>query len=73
MEIDFLVARSKLAKHHNVSPIEIKSGTNATHSSLDKYRRKYADWCGESFLFWDRDVKVDSGVTYLPLYMVPLV
>lgn len=73
MEIDFLVARSKLAKRHNVSPIEIKSGTNTTHSSLDKYRRKFAEWCGEFFLFWDRDVKVASGVTHLPLYMLPLV
>ncbi len=73
MEIDFLVSKSRLAKRHNVSPIEIKSGTNATHSSLDKYRSKYSDWCAESFLFWDRDVKVESGITYLPLYMLPLI
>ena len=73
MEIDFLVSRSKLARRHNISPIEIKSGANATHSSLDKYRRKFAEWCGEAFLFWDRDVKVDSGVTFLPLYMLSLV
>jgi predicted AAA+ superfamily ATPase len=72
MEIDFLVAKSKLARRHNVSPVEIKSGKNATHSSLDKFRRKYSDWCGESFLFWDRDVRVEGGVTYLPLYMIPL-
>lgn len=73
MEIDFLVSKSKLAKRHNVSPIEIKSGANTTHSSLDKYRGKYSDWCAEAFLFWDRDVKVESGVTFLPLYMLPLV
>ena len=54
------------------SPVEIKSGRNATHSSLDKFRRKYSDWCGESFLFWDRDVRVEGGVTYLPLYMLQL-
>ena len=72
MEVDFLVAKSKLARRHNVSPVEIKSGRNATHSSLDKFRRKYSDWCAESFLFWDRDVKVEDGVTYLPLYMLPL-
>ena len=72
MEIDFLVAKSKLARRHNVSPVEIKSGRNATQSSLDKFRRKYSDWCAESFLFWDRDVRVEGGVTYLPLYMLPL-
>ena len=71
MEIDFLVAKSKLTARHNVSPIEIKGGDNITHSSLDKYRRKFAEWCGESFLFYDKDVQMKDGITYLPHYMLP--
>ncbi len=35
-------------------------------------RESLMDGCAESFLFWDRDVKVENGVTYLPLYMLPL-
>jgi len=73
MEIDFVVAKSKLARRHNVLPIEIKSGANVTHASLDKFRTKYAQWCGESFLFYGKDVRIDGGVTYLPHYMLPFV
>ena len=73
MEIDFLVAKSKLTVRHNVSPIEIKSGSNTTHASLDKFRRKYAEWCAEAFLFYDKDIKIEGGVTYFPHYMLPCV
>ena len=73
MEIDFLVSKSKLTRRHNIQPIEIKSGTNITHVSLDKFRKKYAQWCGEAFLFFDKDVCVSDGITYLPHYMLPLI
>ncbi len=72
MEIDFLLAKSRLTRRHNILPVEIKGGTNVTHASLDKFRKKYAQWCGEAFLFSDRDVHVDGGLTYLPHYMLPL-
>ena len=55
-----------------ILPVEIKGGTNVTHASLDKFRKKYAQWCGEAFLFSDRDVHVDDGLTYIPHYMLPL-
>ena len=73
MEIDFVVSKSKLARRHNVMPIEIKCGANITHASLDKFRNKYAEWCGEAFLFSDKDVRMEDGITYLPHYMLPLV
>lgn len=73
MKIDFVVSKSKLARRHNVMPIEIKSGANITHASLDKFRNKYAEWCGEAFLFSDKDVRMEDGITYLPHYMLPLV
>ena len=72
MEIDFLLAKSRLDRRHNILPVEIKGGANVTHASLDKFRKKYAQWCGEAFLFSDRDVHVDGGLTYLPHYMLPL-
>jgi hypothetical protein len=61
-----------LSRRHNILPVEIKGGANVTHASLDKFRKKYAQWCGEAFLFSDRDVHVDGGLTYLPHYMLPL-
>ena len=69
MEIDFLVSKSKLAKKNNVIAIEVKSGKNVTHRSLDKFKAKYSDWMGEPCLLWDRDLKIDKGIAYLPLYM----
>lgn len=72
MEVDFLLAKSKLSRKHNIYPIEVKSGKNVVHRSLDKLREKYPEWLGTPFLLWDRDLKVVDGVVHLPLYMTPL-
>ena len=69
---DFLLDKSTLTRRHNVSPVEVKSGSNVTHASLDKFRNKFKSNLAEAFLLSDRDVKVDRGITYLPLYMAPL-
>ena len=71
MEIDFLLDKSTLTRRHNVSPVEVKSGTNVSHASLDKFRIKFRSNLAEPFLLWDRDLKVVGGITYLPLYMAP--
>ena len=72
MEIDFLVSNSRLAKKNNVYPIEVKSGRKVAHRSLDKFRKKYADWLATPYLLWDRDYEVRDGIVCLPLYMAPL-
>lgn len=72
MEIDFLLAKSKLSRKNNVIPVEVKSGKNVTHRSLDKLKSKFSDWLGEPFLLWDRDLNADDGLTRIPLYMAPL-
>ena len=71
MEIDFLLDKSTLTRRHNVSPVEVKSGANVSHASLDKFRVKFRSNLTEPFLLSDRDVKVVDGITYLPLYMTP--
>ena len=43
MEIDFLIAKSKISNRHNISPIEVKSGKNYTLSSLKKFMKKYKE------------------------------
>ena len=72
MEIDFLVAKSKLANKNNVSPIEVKSGKRLRHTSLDKFRAKFAEYVAEPFLFHDGDVRDVGDLKCLPLYMAGL-
>ena len=72
MEIDFLLDKSTLTRRHNVSPVEVKSGTNVSHSSMDKFRAKFKLNLTEAYLLSERDLKVVGGITYLPLYMTPL-
>ncbi len=69
MEIDFLLARSKLAAKNNVIPIEVKCGSRLSHKSLDKFRSRYAEWLAAPYLLSTHDVKVEGGIVFLPLYM----
>ena len=67
-----LIAKSRTAFKGNVSPIEVKSGRKCGTASLNKFRVKYADFLDEPFVLHKKDVKVEDGVVYLPLYMAPL-
>ena len=71
MEIDFVLARSKLDVAHNVFPIEVKSGKNASHRSLDKFVEKFRSYVAKPYLLWMKDRKIQDGVEYLPIYMAP--
>ena len=42
MEIDFLLAKSRITARHNIYPVEVKSARDYTTASLDKFRKKYA-------------------------------
>lgn len=72
MEIDFLIAKSKISSRHNISPIEVKSGKNYTLTSLKKFRNKYAEQTDSPYVLHTGDLKEEDGITYLPLYMTPL-
>jgi len=71
MEIDFVLSRSKLDVAHNVFPVEVKSGKNASHRSLDKFVEKFRSYVAKPCLFWMKDRKTQDGVEYLPIYMAP--
>ena len=68
---DFVLARSKLDVAHNVFPIEVKSGKNASHRSLDKFVEKFRSYVAKLYLLWMKDRKIQDGVEYLPIYMAP--
>jgi hypothetical protein len=72
MEIDFLVAKSKVSNRHNISPIEVKSGKNYTLSSLNKFRKKYAEQTHTPYVIHTLDLKEEDNIVYLPIYMTPL-
>ena len=69
MEIDFLIAKSKLARKNNVSAVEVKSGKRVHPASLRKFQAKFADYLADPFLFHADDVKEYDKLKCLPLYM----
>lgn len=72
MEIDFLIAKSKITNRHNISPLEVKSSKNYTLTSLKKFMTKYNEQLYVPYVLHSNDLKEDNGITYLPLYMTPL-
>ena len=72
MEIDFLIAKPVTTGRHNISPIEVKSGQRYTLNSLRKFITKYGSQLSTPYVLHDKDVKIDDGIVYLPLYMTPL-
>ena len=72
MEIDFLVQKPTLTNRHNISPIEVKSSTRYTTTSLEKFSAKYAEQVTSPIVLHTSDVAEKNGILYLPLYMTPL-
>jgi predicted AAA+ superfamily ATPase len=72
MEIDFLLAKSKITQKHNITPIEVKSSVRYTLTSLNKCIKKYGNYLATPYVIHPTDLKTDAGITFLPLYMCPL-
>ena len=64
MEIDFLITEGK-----KIAPVEVKSNNYTSHSSLDKFRRKFSSKIGTSYILYSKDVMIKDGITHLPFYM----
>jgi len=65
MEIDFLLTKKK-----KIALIEVKSGDYRTHSSLDKFKKKFGSNFSEAHILYTKDVMQKDGIIYLPIYMV---
>ncbi len=72
MEIDFLIADRKITSRHNISPIEVKSSVRYTLTSLRKCIEKYKPYLSTPYVIHPADYKEENGITFLPLYMCPL-
>ncbi|MDD7306862.1 MAG: AAA family ATPase [Eubacteriales bacterium] len=67
MEIDFLITEKG-----KVCPVEVKSGNYRSHSSLDKFRTRFASVIGNSYILYTKDLMIKDGIVHLPLYMAEL-
>jgi len=64
MEIDFLITEKK-----KITPVEVKSGSYKSHSSLDKFIRKFSVKIGDPYILYTKDVMIRDGIIHLPIYM----
>ena len=56
----------------DISPIEVKSGTNYTLTSINKCIKKFGQYLSTPYVLHTKDVEIKDGLVYLPLYMTPL-
>jgi predicted AAA+ superfamily ATPase len=66
-EIDFIIRGQK-----KLCPIEVKSSEYGRHISLDRYISNYSLYIEKSYVVYTKDLKIENNITYLPIYMVPL-
>ena len=71
LEIDFLITKPHLSKRHNILPIEVKSGTRRSLTSLNKFCHKYKEFVQTPYVLHSGDLKIQDGITFLPIYMTP--
>lgn len=67
-EVDFLISRD-----NKLCPIEVKSSSNATHTSLDMFYEKYSSRIKTRYLLYTKDVKKEKDIVCLPLFLVPFI
>ncbi len=67
MEIDFLITEGK-----KICPVEVKSGDYHSHSSIDKFKKRFSSIIGDSYILYTKDVMIKDGIIHLPLYMAEL-
>ena len=72
MEVDFLISKSAITSRHNISPIEVKSGRRYAITSLNKMMDKYSNYLSTPYVIHTADYAEKDAITYLPVYMVPL-
>ncbi len=69
MEIDFLVRKPSITSRHNISPVEVKSSSRYSLTSLEKSIQKYGKYLSTPYVLHQGDLMEKDGITYLPLYM----
>ena len=73
IEIDFLIPKSVISNRHNIHPIEVKSSSRYSLTSLNRFIAKYQSAIAEPIVIHTSDLKVENGKLFLPLYMTELI
>lgn len=68
IEIDFLISNNSKLKY-KIYPIEVKSGTRYTVSSLLKFKEKFQKRVGECYIIHPKNYTVKDGIRCIPPYM----
>lgn len=66
-EVDFILVKKK-----KLIPVEVKSARSTKHKSLDRFMDKYSARLGKVYVVHSADIQTDGKITYLPIYMAPL-
>ena len=69
MQVDFLIQKEAVTSRHNISPIEVKSSTGYTLTSIQKCIKKFGQYLSTPYVLHTKDVEKKDGLVYLPLYM----
>ena len=67
-EIDFIIVKKK-----KICPIEVKSSNYKSHKSFDYLLQKYRLKMEDRYIIYTKDLKLEDGITYIPVYMTPLI
>ena len=63
-EIDFLISRG-----NKICPIEVKSSGYKAHASLDAFKKKFSSRIYKSYLVYTKDLRKDSDISLIPVFM----
>ena len=66
-EVDFLLSRGT-----KICPLEIKSGSYKSHTSLDVFCEKYASRVTNRYVVYTKDLRREAETILLPIYMLGL-
>lgn len=69
IEIDFVLSNNSKLKY-KIYPIEVKSGVKYTTTSLVRFKEKYKNRIGESYIIHPRNLMVKDDIVCIPPYMV---
>lgn len=69
MQVDFLIQKEVVTSRHNISPIEVKSSSGYTLTSIQKCIKKFGQYLTTPYVLHSKDVEIKDGLVYLPLYM----
>ena len=67
-EIDYLIVKGK-----RLVPIEVKSSYYKSHKSFDYFKEKYKLKFNSEYVVYTKDLKVEDGITFIPIYMAGLI